>query len=84
MRKILVSNDDGIDSEALARLAALAKKFGEVWVVAPCRQFSSMSHSANFWEPLKAWKVDFPVEGVHALTTTGTPSDCVSFGGRTP
>ena len=40
MRKILVSNDDGIDSEALARLAALAKKFGEVWVVAPCRQFS--------------------------------------------
>lgn len=80
MRKILVSNDDGIDSEALARLAALAKKFGEVWVVAPCRQFSSMSHAANFWEPLKAWKVDFPVEGVHALTTTGTPSDCVSFG----
>ena len=80
MRKILVSNDDGIDSEALARLAALAKKFGEVWVVAPCRQFSSMSHAANFWEPLKAWEVDFPVEGVHAFTTTGTPSDCVSFG----
>ncbi|MBQ2126414.1 MAG: 5'/3'-nucleotidase SurE, partial [Bacteroidaceae bacterium] len=43
---ILVSNDDGIDSEALARLAALAKKFGEVWVVAPFRQFSSMSHAA--------------------------------------
>ena len=35
MRKILVANDDGIDSEGLARLAALAKKFGEVWVVAP-------------------------------------------------
>jgi len=80
MRKILVSNDDGIDSEALVRLVSLSKKFGEVWVVAPCRQFSSMSHAANFWEPMEVWPVDFPVEGVHAYTTTGTPSDCVSFG----
>ena len=80
MRKILVSNDDGIDSEALVRLASLAKRFGEVWVVAPCRQFSSMSHAANFWEPMEVWPVDFPVEGVHAYATTGTPSDCVSFG----
>lgn len=80
MRKILVSNDDGIDSEALVRLASMAKKFGEVWVVAPCKQFSSMSHAANFWEPLEVWPVDFPVEGVHAYTTSGTPSDCVSFG----
>lgn len=80
MRKLLVSNDDGIESEGLARLAVLAKKFGEVWVVAPAKQFSAKSHSATFWEPVDVWPVDFPVEGVHAYCTSGTPADCVAIG----
>lgn len=77
MRKILITNDDGIDSEGIKRLAEVAVKFGEVWVVAPCRQFSAKSHSATFWDPIDVWPVDFPVEGVHAYATSGTPSDCV-------
>lgn len=77
MRKILVTNDDGIDSEGIRRLAEVASKFGEVWIVAPCKQYSAMSHSATFWAPIDVWPVDFPVEGVHAYATTGTPSDCV-------
>ena len=80
MRKILVSNDDGISSEGIVRLAALAKKYGEVWVVAPSRQYSAMSHAATFWEPVDVWPSDFPVEGVHAYATSGTPADCVSIG----
>ena len=80
MRKILVANDDGITSEGLVRLAALAKKFGEVWVVAPEKQFSAMSHAATFWKPVDIWPVDFPVEGVKAFATSGTPSDCVGLG----
>ena len=80
MRKILVSNDDGIDSEGLKRLVEVAVKFGEVWVVAPVKQFSAKSHSATFWEPVDVWPVDYPVEGVHAYVTSGTPSDCVSIG----
>ena len=77
MRKILVTNDDGIDSEGIRRLAEVASKFGEVWIVAPCKQYSAMSHSATFWAPIDVWPVDFPVEGVQAYATTGTPSDCV-------
>ena len=69
MRKILVSNDDGITSEGIVRLAALAKKYGEVWVVAPSRQYSAMSYAATFWEPVDVWPSDFPVEGVHAYAT---------------
>ena len=80
MRKILVANDDGITSEGIIRLAALAKEFGEVWVVAPVKQFSAMSHAATFWDPLDVWPVDFPVEGVHAYATSGTPADCVCVG----
>ena len=78
MRKILVTNDDGIDSYGIRRLAEVASKFGEVWIVAPCKQYSAMSHSATFWTPIDVWPVDFPVEGVHAYATSGTPSDCVS------
>ena len=77
MRKILVTNDDGIDSDGIRRLAETAAKFGEVWIVAPCKQYSAMSHSATFWTPIEVWPVDFPVEGVHAFATSGTPSDCV-------
>lgn len=80
MRKILVANDDGITSEGLVRLAKLAKKFGEVWVVAPEIQYSAMSHAATFWKPVDIWPVDFPVEGVKAFATSGTPSDCVALG----
>ena len=77
MKKILVANDDGITSEGIARLAKLAKKYGEVWVVAPSKQYSAMSHAATFWDPIEVWPVEFPVEGVHAYATSGTPADCI-------
>ena len=77
MRKILISNDDGITSEGIVRLASIAKKYGDVWVVAPCKQYSAMSHAATFWDPIDVWPVEFPVEGVHAYATSGTPSDCI-------
>lgn len=34
MRKILITNDDGINADGLVRLARAAAEFGEVWVVA--------------------------------------------------
>lgn len=80
MRKILVSNDDGINNEGIIRLASVAKQYGEVWVVAPDKQYSATSHSATFWDPLEVNEVEFPVEGVHAYAASGTPSDCVYLG----
>ena len=40
MRKILIINDDGIDSDGIVRLARVAVELGEVWVVAPDSQRS--------------------------------------------
>ena len=37
-RKIMITNDDGIQSEGLRSAVMAAKKFGEVIVVAPARQ----------------------------------------------
>ena len=80
MRKILITNDDGIDADGLIRLAGVAREFGEVWVVAPDSQRSAMSHGITLRHSIEAWKVDFPVPGVHAYACDGKPADCVRIG----
>ena len=80
MQKILITNDDGIQSDGIIRLARAAKKYGKVWVVAPDGQRSAMSHRITLHETIEFFPVDFPVEGVHAYASTGTPADCVRLG----
>ena len=80
MRKILITNDDGINADGIIRLAQAATEFGEVWVLAPDSQRSAMSHSITLRHSVDAWKVDFPVPGVHAYACSGTPGDCVRIG----
>ena len=75
--RILITNDDGIESEGIVRLAEAAKQFGEVWVVAPDGQRSAMSHYYSFMQPVRLKKCNFPVEGVKAYSCTGTPVDAV-------
>ena len=79
--RILVTNDDGIHCEYLVKLAQLAKDFGEVWVIAPSKECSAMSHRVTVNHELILKKEpDFPVEGVHAYSLNGTPADCVKVG----
>ena len=80
MRKILITNDNGINADGIIRLAQAATEFGEVWVIAPDSQRSAMSHSITLRHSVDAWKVDFPVPGVHAYACSGTPGDCVRIG----
>ena len=81
-RKILIVNDDGIRSDGLARLAREAANYGEVWVVAPDGQRSAASHSITIDDPLYVTPVAFGVEGVHAFSCSGLPSDCVRLGAK--
>ncbi len=80
MKKILITNDDGINSDGIARLAEAAGKYGEVWVVAPESQRSAASHSISLSHSVEAWKADFPVRGVRAFACDGMPADCVRIG----
>lgn len=82
MRRILLSNDDGIFSEGLRRLSAIAVKYGEVWIAAPESQRSGCSHSETINDVIDVKKVPFPVEGVHAYSCSGTPADCIKVGMR--
>lgn len=75
--RILVTNDDGIEAEGLRHLVEVAKRFGEVWVVAPASQCSAMSQSVTIRKSLIVRPVDYPIAGVKAYSVAGTPADCV-------
>ena len=80
MRRILITNDDGIDADGIVRLTQAAVRFGEVWVVAPIHQRSAASHSITLRQPIDIYPHDFPVPGVRAFSCSGTPADCVRVG----
>ena len=77
--RILLTNDDGIGSPALPRLAEWAKQFGEVTVIAPKVEQSGKSHAIDFFRPIEIKTVPL-VEGVTAYSMDSTPADCVRFG----
>lgn len=77
MKRILITNDDGIASSGILRLAEAARAFGEAVVVAPATERSALAHSITVREPVDLVPYDFPVPGVTAWACTGTPSDCV-------
>ncbi len=77
--KILITNDDGIDSIGIRLMAKWAKKHGEVTVVAPKHEQSGMSHAIDFMSEIEIKKVDF-MDGVEAYSMASTPADCVRFG----
>ncbi|MDQ3937566.1 MAG: 5'/3'-nucleotidase SurE [Chloroflexota bacterium] len=77
--RILVSNDDGIYSPGLAALASVARKFGDVRVVAPDVEQSSASHAITASKPLSYRRTRI-IDSVEAYRVNGTPADCVALG----
>src|SRR5688500_6831705 len=78
--RILVTNDDGIYSPGIDALARVATRFGEVRVVAPDVEQSSMGHAITASRPLFYKKSPINFEGIEAYRVNGTPADCVALG----
>ena len=76
--RILVTNDDGIESQGLRILVEWAKKLGEVTVSAPMVQQSAKSHAINIHDPIHVQRVPY-MDGVTAYSVCSTPVDCVRF-----
>jgi 5'-nucleotidase len=76
--RILVSNDDGIYSPGIAALAEVASRFGDVRIVAPDVEQSSMSHAITSTRPLSYRRT--PLKEFEAYRVNGTPADCVALG----
>jgi 5'-nucleotidase len=76
--RILVTNDDGIRAPGIRILTDVAKRFGEVKVVAPDRERSACGHSMTMREPLRV--TEFEWDGCEAFEVSGVPTDCVNVG----
>jgi len=74
-RVILVSNDDGVHSDGIKKLAAALGRLGRVYVVAPDRERSAASHSLTLHRPLRVNEV-----ASRTYSVDGTPTDCISIG----
>ncbi len=71
---ILLSNDDGITSDGLSALQETLADLDEIWVVAPDRDQSAVSHSLTLSRPLRIEPV-----GPRSYVVDGTPTDCINL-----
>lgn len=79
--KILVSNDDGIDSAGIHALVDSLKQIAEVTVVAPHSEQSAVGHAITMQTPLRVF--EFQKDGkFFGYAVDGTPADCVKMGIR--
>ncbi|HMC24340.1 MAG TPA: 5'/3'-nucleotidase SurE [Candidatus Udaeobacter sp.] len=76
--RILISNDDGIYSPGILALAKVASRFGEVRIVAPDVEQSSMGHAITASRPLRYKRIR--LDEFDAYRVNGTPADCVALG----
>jgi 5'-nucleotidase len=85
MRTILVTNDDGVESEGIHALAEALRPHGRVVMCAPVGEASAIGHALTLARPLRLKALSADVYAVD-----GTPADCVNvavahvLGGRVP
>ncbi len=77
---ILLTNDDGINSEGIYTLYQALKEDGgfDVRVVAPDKERSSVGHAITVFHPISVRK-EFKEEGFFGYAVDGTPADCVKI-----
>ena len=76
--RILIANDDGIYSPGLCALAEAAAQFGDVRIVAPDVEQSSMGHAITATRPLTYRRAH--IKEFESYKVNGTPADCVALG----
>lgn len=74
MKRILVTNDDGVYSDGIKALADAMQTLGEVTVVAPLAEASAIGHALTLRRPLRLDTI-----GDRVYSVDGTPTDCVNI-----
>lgn len=77
--RILLTNDDGILSPALAEMAGALRPMGEVCIAAPATEQSGVGQGITFLSPLTVKKA-FRHGRFWGYAVEGTPVDCVKIG----
>lgn len=79
--KILLTNDDGINSDGLYVLACAIKEIADVVVVAPDTEQSAVGHAITVSYPLRV-KEFYKKGEFFGYAVKGTPADCVKLAAR--
>lgn len=75
-KRILIVNDDGIDSPGIVLLETIARRFSDdVYVVAPDEERSGASQSISITNPIRYLRRD-----ERHFAVRGTPADCALLG----
>ncbi len=77
-RNILITNDDGYQSDGIRALVRAFKPIANIILVAPLEERSCSSHSITSRQTLKVKEVQ--VDGIGGLAVDGTPADTVILG----
>ncbi|MBZ9570501.1 5'/3'-nucleotidase SurE [Methanobrevibacter sp. TMH8] len=77
--KILISNDDGINSSGILAAKEAVEDLGHVTVVAPSSQQSGIGRALTLFEPLRIAGVQLK-DGSRGFSVSGTPTDAVTLG----
>ena len=76
--RILVTNDDGIDSRGLLALKQALDPIGDVYVLAPETNQSAVGHTKTFMRPLRVRERTL-ADGSIGWSVDGSPTDAVSL-----
>ncbi|MBU1625854.1 5'/3'-nucleotidase SurE, partial [bacterium] len=75
--KILLTNDDGIDSPGLEALYESLEDLGDLYVIAPEVEKSAYSHAISSLTPIRIRTVCLPK--FKGIAVNGTPADCTKI-----
>ena len=76
--RILVTNDDGIESRGLLALKQALEPIGDVYVLAPETNQSAVGHTKTFMRPLRVRERTL-ADGSIGWSVDGSPTDAVSL-----
>lgn len=77
--RILITNDDGVNSSGIVAAKNAVKGLGSVSVVAPAMQQSGIGHALTLFEPIRVTSSKL-LDGSEAYAVSGTPTDAVILG----
>lgn len=76
--KIVITNDDGIDSKGLITLSKKMMEIGDITIFAPDQQQSAVSNALTIQRPLRVKKTHSD-DRFLGYAINGTPADCVKL-----
>lgn len=77
--RILITNDDGVNSSGIMAAKKAVEDLGAIDIVAPATQQSGIGHALTLFEPIRVTSTNM-IDGTEAYSVSGTPTDAVLVG----